>query len=266
MGNCCNKKDFESPEEVARKEEAHKAYVDANGTKVAAKLGVPVDEIVFVLPGTDLSKLDIYEEAVTKGYKNIHLMNGTHIVPKGVTFYEPVIVSGDGREKTIVEGAGFVIKGKIDKNCTFIDLTIRNNMTAGLKGDGGMSFDCRRVKFDTCGVGVIAHGTKGRLTNCQVTNCFYSGIHSVCGGTIEIEGEESSINNNRKGAAAGDPVCKNSYGLKASDSAIIHLLSPLTKEDVSTNNGVVRGHKVNHNYNYSKTPPGTIGTVNSFSE
>ena len=137
MGNCCNFKEeeVESPEEVARKEEAHKAYVDANGTKIAAKLGVPVDEIVFVLPGTDLSK-KAYEEAVTKGFKNIHLMNGTHIVtgkcplftknrPRGVTFYEPMVVSGDGREKTIVEGGGFVIKGENDKNCTFIDLTIK---------------------------------------------------------------------------------------------------------------------------------------------
>ena len=168
-----------------------------------------------------------------------------------VKFEVPMTVSGDGREKTFVEGGGFLIVGEKDQHCTFFDLTIQKTKGDGLRGDG-MSFDCRRVKFDKCGWhGVYAYETKGRLTNCQVTNCKRSGIVSS-DSTIEIEGEESRINNNCTSGKSGD------YGLRASlvatPSSIIHLLSPLTKEDVSTNN--------NGCGNYGGD--GTIETVNSF--
>ena len=166
-----------------------------------------------------------------------------------VKFEVPMAVSGDGREKTFVEGGGFHIRGEKDQHCTFFDLTIQKTKKDGLNGEFGMSFDCRRVKFDKCGdFGVYALNTKGRLTNCQVTNCKRSGIVSESS-TIEIEGEESRINNN---CTDGD---SSSYGLKASSpSSIIHLLSPLTKEDVSTNN--------NGGGNYGGD--GTIETVDSF--
>jgi len=183
-------------------------------------------------------------------------MKGTHIVTDiYVLFKAPMTVSGDGREKTFVEGGGFHIEGERDQHCTFIDLTIQKTEDVGLCGEFGMSFDCRRVKFDKCGAyGVSACNTKGRLTNCQVTNCKNSGIVSY--GTIEIEGEESRINNNCTGGNSDD------YGLYATSTtikeitnySIIHLLSPLTKEDVSTNN--------NGGGNYGGQ--GKIETVNSF--
>jgi hypothetical protein len=203
------------------------------------------------LPGINSVK-NGYEEAVEKGFKNIHLMKGTHIVTDSFVLFEvPMIVSGDGREKTIVEGGGFWIAGEKDLKCTFIDLTIqKNEMGNGLKAWNGMSFDCIRVKFDNCSLyGVFAFGTKGRLTNCQVTRCGRIGINSYHGSTIEIEGEESRINNNcTDGSSSG-------YGLYTDhSSSIIHLLSPLTKDDVSTNN--------NGGQNYGGK--GTIETVNSF--
>ena len=191
------------------------------------------------MPGTDSVK-NGHKKAVEEGLNNIHLLEGTHIVTsykdgRGrdmpyVLFEVPMTVSGDGREKTFVEGGGFWIEGENDQHCTFIDLTIQKTKYGGLVGDG-MSFDCRRVKFDKCGhYGVRAMNTKGRLTNCQVTNCGGSGIISYKS-SIEIEGEESRINNNCTRGDSGD------YGLFAfSSSSFIHLLSPLTKEDVSTNN------------------------------
>ena len=167
-----------------------------------------------------------------------------------VIFSKPMTVSGDGREKTFVEGYGFLIEGEKDQHCTFFDLTIQKTKGTGLKGERGMSFDCRRVKFDKCGFnGVYALYTKGKLTNCQVTNCKWSGIFSNGDSTIEIEGEESRINNN---CTSGN---SDEYGLDAySSSSIIHLLSPLTKEDVSTNN--------NGGRNYGGE--GTIQTVDAF--
>jgi hypothetical protein len=211
------------------------------------------------LPGIDSVKNGC-GEARRKGLNNIHLLEGTHIVTSYkdedgndmpyVLFEVPMTVSGDGREKTFVEGGGFCIEGEKDQHCTFFDLTIQKTKYSGLGGDRGMSFDCRRVKFDKCGrCGVVAWNTKGRLTNCQVTNCKSSGIVSGNGCTIEIEGEESRINNNCTSGRSGD------YGLEAdSSSSIIHFLSPLTKEDVSTNN--------NGGGNYGGG--GTIETVNSF--
>jgi len=207
------------------------------------------------LPGEDSVKKG-YLEAVEKGLKNIHLMTGTHIVTDNnyndlpyVVFAQPMTVSGDGREKTFVKGGGFKIIGRI--LCTFIDLTIHKTKEDGLYGDCGMIFDCRRVKFDNCGAyGVRAVFTIGRLTNCQVTNCTMSGILSSSDSTIEIEGEESRINNN----------CTNGesfyYGLDAhNSSSIIHLLSPLKKEDVTTNNN--SGGTYDSEYSQ-------IETVNSF--
>ena len=203
---------------------------------------------MFVLPGTDSIKNALINR---NGKKGIHLLEGTHIVTGlDVKFEVPMTVSGDGREKTFVEGYGFHIKGKKDQHCTFIDLTIQKTDMEGLRGDNGMSFDCRRVKFDKCGMnGVDAYDTKGRLTNCQVTNCAGSGVFNLDRSTIEIEGEESRIKNNCTSGRSYD------YGLDAaSSSSIIHLLSPLTKEDVSTNN--------NGGRNYGGD--GTIETVNSF--
>ena len=203
------------------------------------------------MPGIDSVKNGC-EKAVQEGLNNIHLLEGTHIVTGDYVLFEvPMTVSGDGREKTFVEGGGFEIGGERDQHCTFFDLTIQKTEGCGLQGYKGMSFDCRRVKFDKCGrCGVDACATKGRLTNCQVTNCGGSGVFSAFS-TIEIEGEESRINNNCTDGDSDD------YGLKAASSdSIIHLLSPLTKEDVSTNNsggGNYGGH-------------GTIETVNSFEQ
>ena len=202
------------------------------------------------MPGEDSVKKG-YLEAVEKGLKNIHLMTGTHIVTDNnyndlpyVVFAQPMTVSGDGREKTFVKGGGFKIIGRI--LCTFIDLTIHKTKEDGLYGDCGMIFDCRRVKFDNCGAyGVRAVFTIGRLTNCQVTNCKQSGVFISQSSNIEIEGEESSINNNGVNSEA--------YGMKADSESCIRLLSPLTKESVSTNN---RGGQ-----NYGGD--GTIETVNS---
>ena len=202
------------------------------------------------MPGVDSVKKG-YEEAVSEGFFHIHLLTGTHIVTgEFVAFKHPMTVSGDGRENTIVEGGGFKIQGEKGKKCSFFDLTIQKTDRSGLYGDYGMSFDCRRVKFDDCvAYGVFAYDTKGRLTNCQVTNCWMSGISPNWESTIEIEGEESRINNNCTKRKRGH------YGLYANDlSSSIHLLSPLTKEDVSTNN--------NGDQNYGGD--GTIKTVNSF--
>ena len=186
-----------------------------------------------------------YNEAVQKGFKNIHLMQGTHTATRDsgrCSFAHPMTVSGDGRGKTIVEEYGFVVRGPKDQKITFIDFTIQKTKYFGLHADNGMQFHCRRVAFDQLGLklegrgfGVKVDGTKGRLTNCQVTKAVHCGIELGNGmSCIELEGEETKISNN-----CTSSLTKEGYGMESGSDkfSFILLKSPLTKEEVSTKNG-----------------------------
>jgi hypothetical protein len=100
--------------------------------------------------------------------------------------------------------------------------------------------------------GVLAKNTKGRLINCVITQCRFSGINCRENALIELEGDQTKVEGNGTGGAGWH------YGLGAyATSSIIHLLFPLTKESVSTNN---HGGK-----NYSEGA-GEIKEVNVFGE
>ena len=73
--------------------------------------------------------------------------------------------------------------------------------------------------------------TKGRLINCVITQCGYSGIFCGENALIELKGDQTKVDGNVTSGRSYD------YGLSTYDtSSIIHLLFPLTKESVSTNN------------------------------
>jgi hypothetical protein len=92
-----------------------------------------------------------------------------------------------------------------------------------------------------------AQNTKGRLINCVITQCGLSGIASGKNALIELEGDQTKVDGN---ATRGDGHHYGGggsyYGLHTATSApgsfdtssTIHLLFPLTKESVSTNNNV----------------------------
>ena len=107
------------------------------------------------------------------------------------------------------------------------------------------------MTFTQCGgYGVYAMNTKGRLINCVIKQCGKSGISCTANALIELEGDQTKVDGN---GTRGDSI---HYGLTIYDtSSKIHLLFPLTKESVSTNNGV------GGNY---RSDVGTIQTVNSF--
>ena len=82
----------------------------------------------------------------------------------------------------------------------------------------------------------------------MITRCGASGIYCSLNALIELEGSQTKVDGN---ATSGNSYY---YGLHTCDtSSIIHLLFPLTKESVSTNN--YRGRNYNTN--------GTIKTVES---
>ena len=76
---------------------------------------------------------------------------------------------------------------------------------------------------------------------------------------IELEGDQTKVDGN---VTTGSPI---HYGLDTfnafNNTSTIHLLFPLTKESVSTNN-----HNGQNYGNDSYEPTGTIQTVNTFEE
>jgi len=111
---------------------------------------------------------------------------------------------------------------------------------------------CKDMTFTQCGwSGVRAKNTKGRLINCVITQCEYSGILCDSNALIELEGDQTKVDGN---VTSGN---SSSYGLSTyNTSSRIHLLFPLTQESVSTNN---------HNgQNYNSDGGGTIETIHSF--
>ena len=92
---------------------------------------------------------------------------------------------------------------------------------------------------------------KRKLINCVITQCGFSGILCRANALIELEGSQTKVDGNVT------RLCSHHYGLVTCDtSSIIHLLFPLTKESVSTNNHGGR--------NYGGINSTNIQTVDSF--
>ena len=187
-----------------------------------------------ISPGTDLIESGL-NDAISKGIYHIHLEPGIHTMTKTLTIETRMTFSGGGRGITIVQEYGFLILGKKDEKCTFMDMSVQKTEHSGLEGQDGMHFDCLRVHFDQCGGdGVLANMTNGKLINCQITQCLLSGVVSCRDSAIEIEGEDTMIENNNTDEDIGDHMY--AYGLRAEClSSSIHILSPLTKESIKNN-------------------------------
>ena len=159
-------------------------------------------------------------------------------------------IIGAGQEKTTIQGGGFDIQGTKEegKRVDMQGMTMKGASQGGLRNVNGLSFLCKDMTFTQCGsYGVHAWNTKGRLINCVITQCNWDGIWCHENALIELEGDQTKVDGNGTGGL--------DYGLDTcATSSIIHLLFPLTKESVSTNN---------HNgQNYGGDGP--IETIHSF--
>jgi len=163
-------------------------------------------------------------------------------------------IIGAGRDKTVIRNGGFEIKGTKEegKRAVLKDMTLCGASEMGVYGNNGLSWLCDSMTFIQCGgSGVSAWNTKGRLINCAITQCRISGIFCGSNALIELEGDQTKVD--------GNDTSGFGYGLFTYDtSSIIHLLFPLTKESVSTNN--LGGG----NYGSYLNRGGTIKTVESF--
>jgi hypothetical protein len=195
----------------------------------------------------------VYEEDPTKAPKLVFIMKGTfHGNNSPVNINYPLRMIGAGQNQTFLNNYRFLRIGGTQEEGKRVNMqymTMKGSRTHGLFAYNGLSFLCKDMTFTQCGGGVYALNTKGRFINCVITQCGSCGISCGYNTLIELEGDQTKVDGN---VTSGYGDC---YGLETyHTSSTIHLLFPLTKESVSTNN---RGGR---NYNSR----GTIQTVDTF--
>jgi ankyrin repeat protein len=139
---------------------------------------------------------------------------------------------GVPKEKIVVMGGIYFKKG-IQGNCHLQHLTLCQAKKCGVAGES--PFTMEDVLVEQCGLsGVVASGTGvvGRCTNVKVRQCGWSGVVADNGASVTLIGAKTTVHHN---CAKGN---RDEYGLKVygSFSSTIHLLSPLTKEQVAIDN------------------------------
>jgi hypothetical protein len=197
-----------------------------------------------------LARKKAYEEKIVK---LIFIKEGIYDLEKNVIIKCPISIHGAGQTNTILQRHGIQIRGTKEekKRVNMQGMTMKGSSGKGLYNHNGLSFLCKDMTFTQCGGdGVVAVNTKGRLINCVITQCGLSGIYCEGNALIELEGDQTKVDGN---GTSGD---SDDYGLNPYDtSSIIHLLFPLTKESVSTNN---------HGGGNYRSDAGTIETVAAF--
>ena len=174
-----------------------------------------------VEPGVNsLSKA--VEKARKERYTKILLLNGVHD-EKGeqVVIDFPLTIIGESKDGCIVLG-GLGIRGKKEDDVNVSNLTLRGSTGYGVLGYNCASMHLDNVSVENSGtIGVFVFGTKrNTMKNCNVSHSKTSGLVVSHGGLMIISGKDTTIHNN----------CTNGGGS-------IHLVSPLTIEAISTDNG-----------------------------
>jgi len=152
------------------------------------------------------------------------------------------------KSNLVVVGAGILYRKGIQGNCHLQHLTLRQPKEVGARGHSyygkgtGVyamsSFTMEDVLVEQCGGhGVDALGKRvtGRCTNVEVRQCGKSGVRAGCGASIILVGAKTKVHHNYC-TTFNRRLC---YGLQvySSSSSTIQLISPLTKEQVSFDNG-----------------------------
>jgi aspartyl/asparaginyl beta-hydroxylase (cupin superfamily) len=182
------------------------------------------------------------KEAVDRVHEDEHLttivlMAGEHHID-GDSLMPPsamnIVGDPDVPLEQIVVVGGIFFNYGMQKNCHLQHMTIRQAKGMGVAGSS--SFTMKDVVVEHCrSVGVCAMGMNvlGRATDVEVRHCRGSGVSGMTGGTMVLLGAKTTVHHNCTDGGS------DAYGLVVSlDSAsTIQLVSPLTKEDIATNNG-----------------------------
>jgi len=143
------------------------------------------------------------------------------------------IVGDPGLPKSeIVVVGGIQFKKGIKGNCHVEHLTLRQAKQCGVFGQS--AFTMEDVLVDQCDYGVFAYGAGvvGRCTDVEVRQCGQSGVAAYYGASITLIGAKTTVHHNCTKEKSWN------YGLQVwgSSSSTIQLVSPLSKEKVSTDN------------------------------
>jgi hypothetical protein len=162
--------------------------------------------------------------------KGEHQIDGNYLM-----IHSAMNIVGDpgvAKEEIVVVG-GFFFNAGIQGICHLQHLTLRQAEEYGVYGQS--SFTMEEVLVEQCGYGVLAHGTGvvARCTDVEVRQCEWSGVTASSGASITLIGAKTTVHHN---CTNGD---SDEYGLRVfgSPCSTIHLVSPLTKEHVSLDNG-----------------------------
>ena len=145
---------------------------------------------------------------------------------------KPLSIIGAGCGKTILLGFGLEIRGnKSDGIVEIHDLTIKGSEWTAVSS-GGMKVIMRGCAIEESeGCGVYADEADITCDDLQVIGCSNSGVYAYNNATITLSGHGTSIQGNGTKGNSDD------YGLDAYDSdSFIHLVPPLSKEQISKNN------------------------------
>jgi len=173
---------------------------------------------------------ELSESGSTNIPKLVLIENGIHDEGGNyVVINISISIVGESREHCVVIG-GLEMRGKKEDDVNVSDLTLRDSKVHGVWCRGAsMHLDNVSVENSgDCGVGV--NGSKrNTMKNCNVSHSNYDGLAVCNGGLMTVDGNATTIHHN--GSNGGGY-----HGLYADSSSSIHLVSPLTKEMISTNN------------------------------
>jgi len=179
---------------------------------------------------------ELSESGSTNIPKLVLIENGIHVIEDEdhgfvncnyVVINVSISIVGESREHCVVVG-GLHMYGKKEDDVNVSNLTLRDSNNCGVLGNGAsMHLDnvsVENIKYQ----GVRVNGSKrNTMKNCNVSHSKWSGLEVSEGGLMTIDGNDTTIHHN-----GTDGGC----GLETSSSSSIHLVSPLTKEMISTNN------------------------------
>ena len=214
-----------------RKEQEGEDYAECPSLVYQSSSSRP-EGALCVKPGLNSLK-NALKNAKENGISVIFLENGVHDEQgKEVVIDFPITIIGESKDGCIIIG-GLEMNGKKEDNVNVKHLTISQSKGNGVTGYRGMSFHLFHLNIEkseySC---VVVYDTKrNTMSNCQVSHSKVSGV-LVNGGLITINGNSTSIHNNNTDGF------DDAYDLDSINSfSSIHLVSPLTIESVSINNG-----------------------------
>jgi ribonuclease D len=160
-----------------------------------------------------------------------HQIAGSYLV---ITSAMNIVGEPGVPKEEIVVVAGIELERGIQGNCHLQHLTLRQAMDSGVFGRSSFTMD--DVLVEQCGYsGVWAFGTSvvARCTNVEVRQCGWSGVSASDGASITLTGAKTTVHHNSTKGNSSE------YGLQVwgTSSSTIQLVSPLTKEHVSIDNG-----------------------------